>query len=164
MKCWRALYGLLPYQLLCAGCGNGEGHVAPVYAKRSLAQLLTVKLNGFGTFCLKTLSGAFGASGWPVGGSWVPPGCLLGASWVPPGCLLGASWVPPGCLLGVWWVLPDESRCFLMAPDACRCFQMYIYIYISIHDLFRVSHGICQEKLCSETLFTITCLLCHSLF
>ena len=59
---------------LCAGCGNGEGHVAPVYAKRSLAQLLTVKLSGFGTFWLKTLSGAFGASG--LGASWVSGGCF----------------------------------------------------------------------------------------
>ena len=131
MECPRALSVVCRCQLLCAGCGNGEGHVAPVYAKRSLTQLLTVKHTGFGTFCLKTLSGSPGAS---------------------------------GCLLGVWWVLPDEPRCFLMAPDACRCFQMYIYhyIYILIHDLLRVGHGICKEKLCSETLFAVTCLSSHS--
>ena len=73
---------------LCAGCGNGEGHVAPVYAKRTVARVFAVKHNDFGTFYIKILSGALGGSG-----------CLLGASWVPLGCLLGAFWVPPGCLV-----------------------------------------------------------------
>ena len=66
---------------LCAGCGLGEAHVAPVYAKHSLAPLFVLKHNGFDTFYVKNLSGAFGASGWLLGVSWVLPGCF----WVPPG-------------------------------------------------------------------------------
>ena len=41
---------------LCAGCGNGEGHVAPVYAKPSVAPVYAVKHNDFGRFSLKILS------------------------------------------------------------------------------------------------------------
>ena len=97
---------------LCAGCGNGEGHVAPVYAKWSPALVFAVKLNGFSRFSLKIASGALGAFGCPLGLSWVSPGCVLGVSWVPlvaPGylldgpewswVLLNASWVTHGCLL-----------------------------------------------------------------
>ena len=73
---------------LWAGCGNGEGHVAPVYAKWSPALVFAVKLNGFSRFSLKIASGALGAFGCPLGLSWVRPGCLLGAS--------GCSWVSPG--------------------------------------------------------------------
>ena len=69
---------------LCAGCGNGEGHVAPVYAKWSVAPVYAVKHNDFGRFSLKILSGALGASGWLLGAFWVPLGCFLGASWVSP--------------------------------------------------------------------------------
>ena len=75
-------FALCGDSFLCAGCGNGEGHVAPVYAKRSVAPVFAVKHNDFGTFYIKILSGALGGSG-----------CLLGASWVPLGCLLGAFWV-----------------------------------------------------------------------
>ena len=82
--------------LLCAGCTLGEGRVAPIYAKRSVVVLSTVKHNGFGTFYIKDRSGALGAY-WRLLGS---PGCLLGASWVPTGCFLG-GWVRPGCLLGI---------------------------------------------------------------
>ena len=92
---------------LCAGCGNGEGHVAPVYAKWLLVFVFAVKHYDFGTFSLKMASGALGASGCPLGASWVLPGCLLGASgcsWVLPGC----SWVHPGCLLAA-------AGCFLAA-------------------------------------------------
>ena len=97
---------------LCAGCGNGEGHVAPVYAKWSPALVFAVKLNGFSRFSFKMPSGALGAFGCPLGLSWVSPGCVLGVSWVPlvaPGylldgpewswVLLNASWVTHGCLL-----------------------------------------------------------------
>ena len=35
--------GNLPSHFLCAGCGDGEGRVAPVQAKRSLAPLLSDK-------------------------------------------------------------------------------------------------------------------------
>ena len=31
---------------LCAGCGNGEGHVGPVYAKVVARVVFAVKLNG----------------------------------------------------------------------------------------------------------------------
>ena len=37
-------------QLLCAGCGLGDGCVAPVYAKWSVISLSTEKHNGFGMF------------------------------------------------------------------------------------------------------------------
>ena len=80
---------------LCAGCRNGEGHVAPVYAKRSVASLLTVKHCGFGTFYVKRPPGALSASG-----------CLVGVSWLFPGTLLGVSW----CLLGVPKAILEASR------------------------------------------------------
>ena len=67
--------------------------------------------------------------------SSLEPLVALGASWVPLGCLLGASWVPSGCLLGVWCLPTDNSRCVQMAPDAFRCFQMYICIYTHEHTL-----------------------------
>ena len=67
---------------MCAGCGNGEGHVAPVYAKWSVALVFVVLAD----FQLK----------WPL-----EPLVLLGVPWVSPGCLLGVSWV----LLGASWVL-----------------------------------------------------------
>ena len=115
---------------LCAGCGNGEGHVAPVYAKWSPALVFAVKLNGFSRFSLKMASGALGASGCPLGVPWVSPwcllgapGCVLGASWVPPGC----SWVPPWCSLvppGWSWVPPGcawvPPGCFCVLLDASR--------------------------------------------
>ena len=105
VECKRALPGVSRCQLLCAGCGNGEGHVAPVYAKRSLTQLLTVKHNGFGTFWLQMPPGALGASCGSLGALGVPCGCLLGASWVLLGWLL-AAWCP--------WVdiQVDRSRFF----------------------------------------------------
>ena len=85
---WIAQIRVYVRSFLCAGCGNGEGHVAPVYAKWLARSVFAVKHNDFGTFYIKILSGALGGSG-----------CLLGASWVPLGCLLGAFWVPPGCLV-----------------------------------------------------------------
>ena len=93
---------------LCAGCGLAEGHVAPVYAKRSLVSLFDVKhLWFFLHFTSKTSLEALvplGASGCPLGACWLPPGCFLGASCVPPGCFLAAQWV------GVSWVPPDVPR------------------------------------------------------
>ena len=102
----RALGKLCALSFLCAGCGNGEGHVAPVYAKHSFALTLVVKHNGFRKLYLSMSSGALGSSG-----------CLLGASWVPPGCLWAASWVLPGCPLGVCWV---SLGCVQMIPAASR--------------------------------------------
>ncbi len=59
----------VPSHFLCAGCGNGEGHVAPVYAKWSPALVFTVKQYYFCAFSLKVLSGVLAASGRPL----VPP-------------------------------------------------------------------------------------------
>ena len=74
MECLRALLVICARLLLLTGCGLGEGHVAPVYAKWSVAVVFVVKLNGFGRFYFKNLSGVLGASGWLLGASWVPPG------------------------------------------------------------------------------------------
>ena len=90
-------------QLLCAGCGLGQGHDAPVHAKRSLAPPLTEKDNGFGTFSFSSTSGP------PL--APCPPRCLQ----MPPRCLSDASQasqMPFRCF-------SDASRCF---PDASRCF------------------------------------------
>ena len=58
--------GLYVRSLLCAGCGLGEGQVAPVHAKWSVAPLSSIKHDGFGTLLLQDASGALGAS-------WVSP-------------------------------------------------------------------------------------------
>ena len=73
---------------LCAGCGNGEGHVAPVYANLLGRVVFTKNSMVFCDFALQTCL----ASWWAPGVS----GCLLGA----PRRLLGGSWVLPGWLLG----------------------------------------------------------------
>ncbi len=94
---------------LCAGCGNGEGHVAPVYAKWSPALVFHIFIqNGFWSpWCLWVSPGCF------LGVSWVPlvaPGCLLGT----PGYILGASWLLLGVswlLLGAFWVLLCAVEC-----------------------------------------------------
>ena len=70
--------------LLRAGCGNGEGHDAPVYAKQSVAPVFVGKHHDFVTFSFKTFSGALG-----LGASWAVSGCFLSASLD----LLGVSWV-----------------------------------------------------------------------
>ena len=70
-----------------------------------VAFVFALNLYGFGTFCLKNLSGALGASG-----------CLLRAFWVSPGSLLGS----PGCLLGVSLCLLVSPGCLQMIPDASR--------------------------------------------
>ena len=116
---------------LCAGCGNGEGHVAPVYAKWSPALFFAEKSYGFSRFPFKIASGALGASGCPLGVPWVSPWCLLGA----PGCVLGASWVPPGCSwVPPWcsWVPPGWSWVppgFAWVPGS----RIYGYIDIWIY-------------------------------
>ena len=80
MRFGRALGKLCAPSFLCAACGLGEGHVAPVYAIVSARVVFGVNLDGFGRFYVKMSPGALGASG-----------CLLGVSWVCPGCLLGVS-------------------------------------------------------------------------
>ena len=40
---------LLAHQLFCAGCGDRDGQVAPVYAKRSHAPISSEKHDGFDT-------------------------------------------------------------------------------------------------------------------
>ena len=84
-------------QLLCAGCGLGEGQVALVHAKRSRAPLSTEKHICFGTISFRSSSG-------PPSASQMPPKCLPGASQMRLRYLSDAS---------------DASRCF---PDASRCF------------------------------------------
>ena len=51
-------------QLLCAGCGLGDGCVAPVYAKCSVISLSTEKHYGFGIFYFKSGLAPQMASGW----------------------------------------------------------------------------------------------------
>ena len=104
----RGSYGLVSK----GACLRNRSVRAHGAVKRSPAQLLTVNLDGSGTFYSKILSGALGVSGWLLGSSWVHPGCLLGVSWV----LLGASWVSLGCLLGVSWALLGATGCLLVAP------------------------------------------------
>ena len=62
-------------QLLCAGCGDRDGRVAPVYAKWSVISLSTEKHNGFGIFYFKSGLAPQMASGWPS--------CLPDASQMP---------------------------------------------------------------------------------
>ena len=91
-------------QLLCTGCGLGEGQVALVHAKRSRAPLSTEKHICFGTISFRSSSGP------PL--AQMPPRCLPNVSQMPPRCLSDGSQMPLRCL-------SDASRCF---PDASRCF------------------------------------------
>ena len=118
---------------LCAGCGNGESHVASVYAKWLVRSVFAVKRNDFGTFCIKILSKALGGSGCLLVG-------LLGASWVPPGCLLGASWVSGVCLQ----IIPDASRWHQMPSDVSRC--IYVCVHMNIHCLLRGVMGFARKS------------------
>ena len=77
-------------QLLCTGCGLGEGQVALVHAKRSLAPLSTEKHNGFGTISFRSSSGP------PL--AQMPPRCLPNVSQMPPRCL---QMLPQRTLFGV---------------------------------------------------------------
>ena len=111
-----ALFGASRCQLLCTGCGNGEGHIACVYAKASLAPPLVVNRSAFGTFdfkmCVLEPLVPLGSPGCllDVSGRCLDaPGCLLSAA----GCLLiGVSWV----LLGVFWVLLGAPGCSWVCP------------------------------------------------
>ena len=78
------------HQLLCARCGLGKGHDAPVHAKRSVAPLSTEKHNGFGTISFRSSSGP------PL--AQMPPRCLPNVSQMPPRCLPDASQMPLRCL------------------------------------------------------------------
>ena len=88
-------------QLLCTGCGLGEGQVALVHAKRSLAPLSTEKHTCFGRhdFLQILFRASFGPDA-----SQMPPKCLPDASQMPLRCLSDASQMPP-----------DASQ---MPPDA----------------------------------------------
>ena len=83
-------------QLLCTGCGLGEGQVALVHAKRSLAPLSTEKQICFGTISFRSSSGP------PL--AQMPPRFLPNVFQMPPRCLSDASQMPP-----------DASQ---MPPDA----------------------------------------------
>ena len=76
-------------QLLCTGCGLGEGQVALVHAKRSLAPLSTEKHMFWHNFLQILFWASFGPD----------------ASQMPPKCLPDASQMPLRCL-------SDASRCF----------------------------------------------------
>jgi hypothetical protein len=104
---------------LCAGCGNGEGHVAPVYAKWSVALSFAVKLDGCSRFPFKIASGPLGASGCPLGVPWVSPWCLLGA----PGCLLSA----PGCLLDFYFTILYSTLLYSTLFYSIRLYSTLLY-------------------------------------
>ena len=88
-------------QLLCTGCGLGEGQVALVHAKRSRAPLSTEKHICFGTISFRSSSGP------PL--AQMPPRCLPNVSQMPPRCVSDASQMPLRCLQ----MLP---RCLQMLP------------------------------------------------
>ena len=77
-------------QLLCTGCGLGEGQVALVHAKRSLAPLSTEKHTCFGTISFRSSSGP------PL--AQMPPRCLPNVSQMPLRCLSDVSQMPLRCL------------------------------------------------------------------
>jgi len=68
------------HEFLCTGTVNGDGQVAPVYAKVLAASLLLKNKTNMNTYTLTP------RCPWPAG-------CLLGAAWGLPGCLLDAHWV-----------------------------------------------------------------------
>ena len=124
-------------QLLCAGCGLGDGRVAPVYAKCSVISLSTEKHNGFGIFypdasrCLQMPPDASRCLQMPPDTSKMPSRCPPDAS----RCLPDASQMPPRCLqmppdasrclqMRCLQIPPDASRCLQMPQDVSRCFQM----------------------------------------
>ena len=74
-------------QLLCAGCGLGEGWCAPVQTKWSLAPLSMEKHNGFATFCFQSSLGPLSPQ--------MPPRCLPDGSQMLPRWLPDASQMPP---------------------------------------------------------------------
>ena len=80
-------------QLLCTGCGLGEGQVALVHAKRSRAPLSTEKHTCFGTISFRSSSGP------PL--AQMPPRCLSDASQMPLRCLQ----MLPRCLQ----ILPQKN-------------------------------------------------------
>ena len=96
-------------QLLCAGCGLGEGRYAPVQTKRSLAPLSTEKHNRYGTFPLQTslcpLSPQMPPRWLPDASRWLPDGSPqpLDGPQMAPRRLLDGSQMPPRCL-------PDGSQ------------------------------------------------------
>ena len=93
-------------QLLCTGCGLGEGQVALVHAKRSRAPLSTEKHICFGTISFRSSSGP------PL--AQMPPRCLPNGSQMPPRCLPDASQMPLNAS-------QMPLRCLQMLP---RCLQM----------------------------------------
>ena len=92
---------LVARQLLSAGCGLGEGQVALVHAKRSLAPRSTEKHLCFDTISFRCSSGP------PL--AQMPPRCLPNVSQMPPRCVSDASQMPFRWLQ----MLP---RCLQMLP------------------------------------------------
>ena len=91
-------------QLLCTGCGLGEGQVALVHAKRSRAPLSTEKHMFWHNFLQILFRASFGPDA-----SQMPPKCLPDASQMPPRCRSDASQMSLRCLQ----MLP---RCLQMLP------------------------------------------------
>ena len=96
-ECTGSSLAPIARQLLSAGCGLGEGQVALVHAKHSLAPLSTEKQICFGTISFRSSSGPPFAQ--------MPPRCLPNVSQMPPRCVSDAFQMPLRCLQ----MLP---RCF----------------------------------------------------
>ena len=119
-KCFGRSLAPVARQLLCTGCGLGEGQVAPVHAKRSLAPLSTEKHICFGTVSFRSSSGP------PL--AQMPPRCLPNVSQMSPRCLPDASQMPLRCLqmlppknclgsrAGGIFLFTSESMCLLDTP------------------------------------------------
>jgi hypothetical protein len=121
-------------QLLCAGCGDRECRVAPVYAKCSVISFSTEKHNGFSIF----FSRVVWLPRWPPGGpdaSQMPPRCLPDAQ-MPPRSLPDASQMPPRCL-------PDA---FQMSPR-CLLLNRYTDTQTSSHSVTSTGHHKKQRSL-----------------
>ena len=120
---------------MCAGCGLGDGQIAPVYAKVVVRVTFVEERNGVNTFRLKDSSG-------PLAAFWVS----LGAFWVS----LGASGWP--------WELPVYESC-MNSAWICHVYCMDSawvqlgvrtdYIYMGSHGLSKlhacIVHGLCVE-------------------
>ena len=103
-KCTGRSLAQVARQRLCTGCGLGEGQVALVHAKRSLAPLSTEKQLCFGKISFRSSAGP------PL--AQTPPRCLPKVSQMPLRCLSDAFQMPLRCLqmlLRCLQMLPQKS-------------------------------------------------------
>ena len=121
-------------QLLCTGCGLGEGQVALVYAKRSLAPLSTEKHICFGTISFRSSSGPPSAQ--------MPPRCLPNVSQVPPRCVSDTSQMP----LRRLQMLPRKN-CL-----GSRAGVIYISVQIVTSEIYQhfSSASVCSGEICQR--------------